>query len=357
MPLRLVTFGAAMHTKSSVYVMRPGVSVNPPTAWRLALTGIAALSATAAQAQTGSLQIYGRINASIERVKIGDQSAVFGLRDNDSLFGLRGEEDLGGNLRAGFVLEGGVAVDTGAISSNGFFGRKSEVNLSGRFGMLRLGTVISEAYYATADRVNPHNYDTGASADALYAYVSNGKNHVSWRLPRWRQLSVEIGASLPEKTATPPKNAWDLAAQYDVGDWSLGLGYDQWGPARQATLRANYTIGAWTFGGYHQHSRNWDTVLYAVDPTRGSHRTTRVAAMYTTGANELHVNVGHASAANRLRESQALQWTLAYNYNFSQRTKVYALYTRIHNGAQASYRSGEPGVSFHSFAVGIRQFF
>lgn len=331
--------------------------MNPLTARRLALTGLAALSATAAQAQTGSLQIYGRINASVERFKIGDQPVVFGLRDNDSLFGLRGEEDLGGNLRAGFVLEGGVAVDRGAISSDGFFGRKSEVNLSGRFGMLRLGTLISEAYYATADRVNPHNYDTGASADALYAYVSNGKNHISWRLPSWQRLTVEVGTSLHEKTVNPPKNAWDLAANYDLGGWSFGLGYDQWGTARQATLRANYHIGAWMFGAYHQHSRNWDTVLYAVDPTRGSHRTTRVAAMYTTGANELHVNIGRASAADHRPESQALQWTLAYNYNFSQRTKVFALYTRIHNGAQASYRTGEPGVSFHSFALGIRQFF
>ena len=179
-----------MHTKNSAYVASSGVPVNPLIARRLALTGLAALSATAAQAQTGSLQIYGRINASVERFKIGDQPVVFGLRDNDSLFGLRGEEDLGGNLRAGFVLEGGVAVDRGAISSDGFFGRKSEVNLSGRFGMLRLGTLISEAYYATADRVNPHNYDTGASADALYAYVSNGKNHISWRLPSWQRLTV-----------------------------------------------------------------------------------------------------------------------------------------------------------------------
>lgn len=331
--------------------------MSPPIAWRLALAGIAILSATAAQAQTGSLQIYGRINTSVERVKIDGQSAVFGLRDNDSLFGFRGQEDLGGNLRAGFVLEGGVGLDTGNSSSDGFFGRKSEVNISGRFGMLRLGTLISEAYYATADRVNPHNYDTGASADALYAYVSNGKNHISWRLPSWQQLTVEVGTSLHEKTANPPKNAWDLAANYDVGDWSFGLGYDQWGPARQATPRANYKLGAWTFGAYHQHSRNWDTVLYAVDPTRGSHRTTRVSAMYTTGANELHANIGRVSAANHLAESQALQWTLAYNYNFSQRTKVYALYTRIHNGAQASYRTGEPGVSFHSFAIGIRQFF
>ena len=332
--------------------------MNSHTAWRSALAGLAVLIATAVQAQqTGSMQIYGRLNASVERIKIDGRPAVIGLRDNDSLFGLRGEEDLGGNLRAGFVLEGGVAVDTGNISSDGFFGRKSEVNLSGRFGMLRLGTMISEAYYATADRVNPHNYDSGASADALYAYVSNGKNHVSWRLPSWQQLTVEIGTSLHEKAATPAKNAWDLAANYDLGDWSFGLGHTQWEPARQTTLRANYTLGAWMFGAYHQHSRNWDTVLYAVDPTRGSHRTTRVAAMYTAGANEFHANVGHASAANHRAESQALQWTLAYNYNFSQRTKVYALYTRIHNGEQASYRTGEPGVSFHSFAVGIRQFF
>lgn len=48
-----------------------------------------------------------------------------------------------------------------------------------------------------------HNFDTGISSDALYAWVSNGGNHVSWRLPEYQGLTVELGTSLHKKQAEP----------------------------------------------------------------------------------------------------------------------------------------------------------
>jgi hypothetical protein len=47
------------------------------------------------------------------------------------------------------------------------FARQSEVNLSGGFGMLRLGNFTPESYYATADHVGLHSHDRGSSSDAL----------------------------------------------------------------------------------------------------------------------------------------------------------------------------------------------
>lgn len=322
-----------------------------------ALTALFSLSpAHAQQAPDGALQLYGRINASVERSSSG-KAHVTGLLNNESYWGLRTQEDLGGGLHAGFVLESGFEIDSGSNTDMSFFDRKSEVNLSGRFGMLRMGRMISEAYYATADVVSMHNFDTGHSADALYAYIYDDAKRVAWRLPETENLSVEIGSSLPDKQTEPGKRSWDLAANYEWGNLSLGLGYNRLGVAEQATVRAAYTRGAWTVAGYHQIHKAWDTTNDMVDASQGRRHVSRVAVQYASGASEYHVNVGYAGQAAGLQDSQALQWTLAYNYNFTPRTKLYALYTRVNNGAQAHFHTGEDGVDFSTVALGMRHYF
>ena len=321
----------------------------------IALAVLATLASGAALAQS-SVTLYGRLNVTAERQKVGSDTQTV-LEDNYSRIGFKGEEDLGGGLKAGFIIEHGFDPTTGAAAST-FWGRQSEVYLSSKLGMLRLVNFIQESLYATADVVSMHNHNTGTSADALYAFVSNGANHLSYRTPTWNNLTVEIGTSLHEKTAEPAKNAWDLAATYERGDWSFGLGYGDWGPARQATLRATYALSeSWTFSAYHQYNRGWDHANYVVDASQGGRHTTRLAAMYTEGPHEFHVNVGYAGKAGGVAGTQALQWTLAYNHNFSKRTKLYALFTRIDNRAQASYGTGTAGGDLRSFGVGLRQYF
>ena len=132
---------------------------------RLALAVLALLGSTAAFAQS-SVTLYGRVNTTVERQEVGNVKTT-GLFDNNSRFGFKGTEDLGGGLKAGFQLESGFNSDTGASAAT-FFGRQSEVNLSGGFGTVRLGNFFPESYYATADYISMHNHDTGSSADALY---------------------------------------------------------------------------------------------------------------------------------------------------------------------------------------------
>jgi predicted porin len=137
-----------------------------------ALTALATLTAGSAFAQ-GSTEIYGRINLSAERQKLNGQTDT-GIYDNSSRIGLRGTEDLGGGLKAGFVIEHGFSADTGSAAGT-FWGRESTVSLSGSLGTLRLGNMpASEAYFATADYVSMHNHDTGSSSDALYGFVAVG---------------------------------------------------------------------------------------------------------------------------------------------------------------------------------------
>ena len=332
----------------------------------LLLALLAAVGASSAMAQS-SVTLYGRVNTTVERQKDGDVTKT-GMFDNSSRFGFKGVEDLGGGLKAGFVLESGFDSSNGAgtgwpglPSGTGInFGRQSEVNLSGGFGMVRLGNFMPESYYATADFVSMHNHDTGSSSDALYYdpvwFGGLGtKNKVGYRSPSLGGLVIDAAVNLHEKAAgTNEKNGFDLAANYNLGALALGAGYSYVNSNYQLGLRAAYTFGQFTVGGYYQRNKD-DNQL--VPGGAGTRNNFRLAGMYTMGASEFHVNLGHANKWSNVPDSAATQWTLGYNYNLSKRTKVYGFYTRVNNSAVSAINVTNPGDNFSSFAVGVRHNF
>jgi len=147
------------------------------------------------------------------------------------------------------------------------------------------------------------------------------------------------------------KNAFDLAANYNLGALALGAGYSKQGDVNQVGLRALYTVGAFTVGGYYQRDKN----AYVLNG--GSRDNIRLVGAYNMGASEFHVNVGRAGEYKNVNDSDATQFTLGYNYNLSKRTKVYGYYTKVNNSSNAGYMTGANGVDFSSVAVGVRHNF
>ncbi|GIX23619.1 MAG: porin [Caldimonas sp.] len=307
----------------------------------IAVAAVAALAAGSALAQS-NVNIYGRMNVSVERQKAGGQSLT-GLVNNASRIGFRGTEDLGGGLKAGFVLEHGFNIDTGAQTQTEFWARQAELNLSGGFGMLRLGRYTSEAYFATADYVSMHNHDTGTSSDALYAYITRDTNKIAYRTPDLGGLTVEAAMSLKEAAAN---HSYDLAANYGMGPLQLGAGYSKLGDQNQFALRALYTLGDFTFGGYVQRDED------GFGAGLGKRTNVRLSGIYAMGASEFHLNVGRAGEYDNVNDSDATQFTLGYNYNLSKRTKLYAFYTKLNDGSASVY-----GGDFSSVALGLRHNF
>jgi predicted porin len=302
----------------------------------------AALTLAAATGAHAQVTLYGRINLTAESQKSGGQTLRV-LQNNSSRWGIKGSEDMGAGLKAGFQLESGFSADTGAAASS-FWGRQSEVNLSGGFGTLRLGNFTSEAYYATADYVSNHNHDTGTSSDAFYAYIGRNGNKVAYRLPEFAKgLSLEAAVSLKETAAS---QTTDLALNWTIGDLQLGAGYEKNGTADQMAVRAYYSVGDFGVGGYVQRDKN------AWGAASGSRTNTRLTAMYTPGQSEFHVNVGAAGKLGSMTDSDARQFTLGYNYKLSKRTKVYTFYTKVDDGAARVY-----GGDFSSVALGVRHNF
>ena len=334
---------------------------------RLMLAAVAVCGTSAVMAQS-SVTIYGRVNTTIEHQKTGNLSKT-SMENNNSRIGFKGVEDLGNGLKAGFQLEAGFGSDDGSGPLT--FKRQSEVNLSGNFGMVRLGNFYPESYYATSDYIGMHNHETGSSSDALYVdpawfYGTGNGNKVAYRTPTFNNFWAEASVSMHEKANAAPavnKNGYDLAANYNNGPLSLGAGYSYWNSNYQASLRGLYTFGQFTLGAYYQRNKN-DQVLGG---GHGNRNNFRLSGMYALNASEFHVNVGRANSWSKVDDSAATQWTLGYNYNLSKRTKVYTYYTKVNNGKNASYGYATKdennnviranGLNTSSFAVGVRHNF
>lgn len=325
------------------------------------VAAISALAAGGALAQS-SVTLYGRVNTSGER---WDKNGVktYQLVNSSSRWGVKGVEDLGGSMKAGFQLESGFNSDTGAVTASTFFGRQAEVNLAGTFGMVRLGQMISEAYFATADYVSMHNHDTGTSSDKLYAYVGRNSNKVSYRLPEFvKGLSIEGGVSAGEGAANT-KRSYDFAANYALDKVQFGLGAEKNDQSKQIAARVATQFGAFTVGGYVQRDTNGFGPSTLVN-SYGTRTNYRLSGMYALGNNEFHLNFGHAGKYSKVANSSAKQYTVAYNYNLSKRTKVYAFYTKLDDGRANIYNAANYGIAttgrttdFSSLAFGLRHNF
>lgn len=324
---------------------------------KIALAAALAAVSVSAMAQ-GSVQLYGRMNTTMEHQKLGGQT-VTGMFNNASRIGFRGVEDLGQGLKAGFVMEGGFSSDTGAgANDTGLsFNRESELFLESNLGKLRLGKFSYESSMQTADMVSMHNHDTGSSADALYSYDTlRTNNQIGYRTPVFANTWVEVAHGFHEKQAGA-KNVWDLAVSHQAANYSIGAGFTDNGDNRQYALRATYMLDQLTLGAYVQRVE-----MNKRTATAEKWNNYRVAAAYALGASELHANVGYA---DRDDSKSALQWTLGVNHNLSKRTKVYALYTKVDNRAQGTYGyrinsnldAASAGQDFSSFAVGVRHNF
>ena len=318
----------------------------------VAALGLIAAS-TAAMADS-SVNVYGRIDTAVESVKTGSER-VNGVNNSGSYFGFKGQEDLGNGLKLGFQLESAFNSDDGAISEDEFFSNRSEINLSGNFGTVRMGRFFNPSYYAIADRASLHNDDYGITADALYAAVENAANRIAYKSPEFHGLTVEGAVSLHERArdvngnaVNKDKNAYDLAANYERGNWSFGAGYGEWADAKQYALRATWTSGAWTVSGYHQRSQD------VVAGLKQKANVTRAAVAYAIGAGEIHANFGHANAQDL---AAANQWTVGYNHHLSKRTKLYAFYSQLQNKDGATYGDLAANEDRKSVSVGVRHSF
>lgn len=140
----------------------------------------ASLLAPSAMAQS-QVTIYGLIDTGVEYVTNANAAGNSVVKmpsltgSFPSRIGFRGTEDLGGGLQAMFVLEAGLAVDTGGMGQgNRLFGRQSYVGLKNATQSVMLGRQVNMTYLSTlkSDVMGPNIHSIGN----LDAYLPNARS-------------------------------------------------------------------------------------------------------------------------------------------------------------------------------------
>jgi predicted porin len=216
------------------------------------LIALAALSAfaTAAQAQS-SVTVYGLIDAGYATSNIDhgagvetNQKVVGGLHSGNgtgtlsgSRLGFRGTEDLGGGLKANFVLETGInysngeaatttpSASTAALANSSMFAnvRQGWAGLSGGFGDLRIGTHNSLSKDA-GESIDPNAGVTITGAASLYQAglaVSRPANSITYLSPRMSgvqfQAQMDEGESTTSPSVSKDNSGLSFALNYAAG--------------------------------------------------------------------------------------------------------------------------------------------
>jgi predicted porin len=248
-----------------------------------ALATAAAACSCVAHAQS-SVTIYGILDTGVEtaRASNGVHSVVMMQTAHvPSRLGFRGVEDLGGGLRAGFVLEMGLGVDSGSILQGGRgFGRSSYVSIgSAAWGDLLFGqqlSVMQNIAFYDPDHFSPYS-------PALAMQLSNleqtaQSNMITYQSPVFSGVSARVSYALGENAATAPnpgapqvvgagtmKNSREAIVDYRGGGLSGALAYQDGGQhlntggdatQRLAALAALYDFGQWELGGVYWTERN-----------------------------------------------------------------------------------------------------
>jgi predicted porin len=198
----------------------------------LALATFCALASTA-HAQS-SVTLYGIVDEGIDYQSnaAGHPSwSMLGGVMSGSRWGLRGSEDLGGGMKAIFVLENGFNPSNGGFGQGGLmFGRQAYVGLGDRFGTVTLG----RQYESVVDYVGPLE-----AGDQWGGYIAAHPGDLD-------NFNNSYRANNTVKFASANYNGLTFGGTYSFGGqagnftgnqiWSLGTGYNN-GPL---TLGAAY---------------------------------------------------------------------------------------------------------------------
>lgn len=329
-----------------------------------------------AQAQTSSVTLYGLVDTGVEYLNqtgAGKQSLV---RMPDltatapSRFGLRGVEDLGGGLKASFVLESGIAIDSGALNYGGrLFGRQANMSLSNENWTLTLGRQYDMTFHAMleTDIMGPNIY----AVSDLDSYLPNTRtDNAVGLMGRSAALSgvVSFGAtySLGRDAAGPggPQatnckgelandaqacRQWTVMAKYVADTMGASASFDHLngGPAalfgltqsgysdERSTLNGYLKAGTVKFGAGVLHRKNVSAASYASN-------LSYAGVNYPSGAWSFDGQVSHLNVIGSPNDASLL--ALRATYALSRRTATYVTAGRITNGG-ASAAAVSPGVT------------
>jgi predicted porin len=363
------------------------------------LIALAVLAASGVASAQSTVTLYGLVDAYVGTLKVnGVRQTGVNLANpaggsgggfNTSRFGFKGSEDLGGGLKANFVLEAGFDPSTGAANnyssqftptpatSTAVFGRQSWVGLSGGFGEVKLGKMwtpfddvkgsgaaaFDANIFAPAANVwlsnnyadRPGNaiyYSTpsfsGFSAAAMYSFGENKTGATAVAAPVLPAGSTATALGTPANTDAG--KIVSVNVQYAGGPFAAALAHQReeangsLPTTKYTQLNGSYDLGVAkilaAYGNVKVSGDKTNEYQIGVDVPLGT-------AITLSGG----VATSKSTPAVGL-ESKRTGFGLAAKYDLSKRTFLYT-------GLQAAKEkiTGTPDGKVETFAVGVQHKF
>jgi predicted porin len=355
------------------------------------LVAVAALMAVAGAAQA-DVKLYGYVEMAVgsyEFAHTKDDPTKTGYRTTKvqsgdmmtSFIGVSGGEDLGGGLKAEFTLESFLAADNGSALPNnhgGFWGRGSNVALTGGFGKVALGQ-YDNPLFTTGYTYNPfgssmtfsptmrHLSYLGQTGTTGVGFDTGWINSVTYESPVMTGFQGIAQYAPKESTAAGTKNSYALAGSYNAGPLSAMLTYVSAGKTASTAwtaeekvwnLGASYDFGvAKAFVQYTNISEKDSAAVVVSTSVTNAALDANKTKIYQLGVtvpvtDKSNVMASYGESKNKATASgdkyKDRILSVGYDYALSKRTGVYGVFM---NNDATDKDSGQ------TFAVGIKHSF
>jgi predicted porin len=342
----------------------------------------------ASLAQADSVQVYGILDIAAEALDHVGPSGGKLIREPSlsggqlpTRLGFRGDEDMGGGWQTRFVLEAGIAPDTGgSLQSGRLFGRQAFLGIGQKdLGMVSAGRQWTMTFYSMldADVIGPASF--GSAGLDSYLPQARVDNSVAYR-GNFGGLSVGGTYSIGRDTLAPgncPGEAagkgvtcaeWSTMLKYDSPAWGAAVAYDRQngGPAgtfigqpagtipsganadKRLIVDGYVNVGGAKIGG------GWIKRNLVAAPTGLSTDLFFLGTSYPVGgafsidAQALYLHDTHAASNARMVVARA-------NYALSKRTYLYLMAGHVSNDSKAAYSLSAGGLQSSLPPVGEGQ--
>ena len=321
--------------------------------------------------------LYGQVHMSVgavdDSMPAGTTNDNMQVRNHASRLGVKGSEDLGGGLKANFMLEWGVNPDDGTDA--GFTRRNQWVGLSGdSWGEVRVGRHDTPLKIAQGgfDMFN----DTDADIDGIIG-ISEGEqradNTILYLSPSFSGFSFAgAGIAGEENPANSGVNdddtgltdVYSLAAMYSNGPLFASLAYNDYdyddstsdnslGSVHDNIWRGvvTYKFGDATIGGLYE-----GTEFGSIAGVSAEKDVWGLSGKYSLGNVDLKAQYMSGSTdfgVGGVDDSEQDQWSLGADYNFSKRTTAYVMYTSAEDDQLPSVITTTDDRDYDYAAVGM----
>jgi predicted porin len=323
------------------------------------LIALAVLAASGASFAQSSVTVYGLADVWVGSVKTEDgkghdvtTTKMESGGVNTSRWGLKGSEDLGGGLKANFLLEQAIKLDTGAAAG---FSRQSYVGFSGGFGEVKVGKVWTA--FDDVSGASDAMFDSPALAPMNIIfnsvnYQANPSNTIYYTSPTYSGFSGAFSYSLDEKVAAA-SSVTSLSLSYAAGPIAAQFGYQSENLKSSSDDTAYVRLGASYDFGVATAKFAYGKVTDVGNVSGADTNEYQLGVDYPVNA-ALTLSASYARSDDNAKAGDQTRkgFGVAGAYSLSKRTFLYGGYT---NNSFSQVGAGDSKVS--AFALGVQHKF